>query len=148
MQTFYQPVDSHQQSRLEYQDDTSNPANNPEEDTETEDEDGGKEMVEEHLQRLSLKARYRALGKFFTLKFWPWPAPTWWVIDASQTSKAGDLDIKIHRQFTLFVEIEMAMFAEEWLCPTFIQEVFFSHSDMTLLLTLIAVSEWGTRAPI
>ena len=124
-------MDSQHQTpgRPEHQDNASDLVNNPEETDieieDEEDEDEEKGTVVEHLQKMPLKARYRALGKIFTLKFWPWPAPVWWVIDASQTGKASDLDVKIHRQFTLFVEIEMVMFADEWMSPEFIREVFF-----------------------
>ena len=57
--------------RPEHQDNASDLVNNPEETDikikDEEDEDEEKETVVERLQKMPLMARYRALGKIFTL---------------------------------------------------------------------------------
>ena len=122
-QTFYQLVGSQQQmSCPEDQDHDDNPPNSPKEDKD-EDEEDEEEGVEERLQKLPQKARYRTLGKKFTLKFWPWSSPTWWGV--LQANTATDLEIKIHRQFSSFVSVDMAVFTEEWLSDPFKTEVSF-----------------------
>jgi hypothetical protein len=119
---FYQPSDSRQ---LPSHPDRPNDSREASE-REDEDEDEG---TLANLQKLPEDERNRLIGKLFVLKIFPWPSPSWWILNAggtrnrSQTDQTGNSDPK-KEKFVAFLGIEMCMLTEEWIQPHFRQEVF------------------------
>ena len=84
--------------------------------------------------------RYKAIGKIFTLKIWPWPSSSWWIGDEGASvapeqstrrlklaqkldvAKKG-LDAKKRAKFVAFMYIEMNIPEDEWLSSEFRSQV-------------------------
>ena len=140
--TFYQPGGS---SQLEQH--PNNGSGLSEEDTDCE-EDG--DAMHAKLNRLPQDERYKAIGKIFALKLWPWVSTGWWIIGtgAGANDQTGP-EAKMRDNFRTFLGVEMCMDTVEWMRPQFRQEVlFFSHLDTTSSLYHLAVSKGGTGTQI
>jgi hypothetical protein len=125
--TFYQPA-ANPQHRTNSDDD---------EEEEEEEEGGGVSALSD---RLPEDKRYKAMGKIFALKIWPWPSPGWWISNIgtgnqTRANQTTDLDAKMRDKFITFLGFDMGMSTEEWMRPGFMQAVSFSspHLDATLL---------------
>lgn len=95
------------------------PGRAPDQEDEDEDEEDDEEMLE-RLQKLSEDERNKAMGKIFALKFWPWPSPTWWIINArGNRSRMGGLEAKKSGEFISFLGIDMGLSTEDWMHPNF-----------------------------
>ena len=102
--------------------------------------------------------RYKAMGKTFALKVWPWPSPNWWVTSLERNEQPGKAiqpgsPEARKNQFTTFVGFDMDLSSEEWGKPHFKREVCFFFHHFTHLTTLcnyrfVPVYERGTSDSI
>ena len=148
--TFHQPGPStsrqagrHHQRRLmpasgDEEEEGSNEGSGSDEEDVEDDED-----ALERLQRLPVGRWYKALGKMFTLRIWPWTSQNWWIGDLDQevveapkcTSGSLDpmqaklatakeqLETKAMNRFKEFVVIDMAIETNEWMSREFRSKV-------------------------
>jgi len=100
------------------------------------DEEEGDDAVLANLQRLTKYERYKAIGKIFALKIWPWPSSNWWIGDegASAAPEEGSgpmkelaatkkLDAKKKIEFTAFLYIDMGIADGDWMATKFKSQV-------------------------
>jgi hypothetical protein len=85
------------------------------------------------------RKKFKAIGKAFALKGWPWPSPTWWMgdtrVQVPRTSNISEkieqmkpqLDALMRREFVCFVGIENMMSTHEWMTSDFQSAVTVSH---------------------
>jgi len=117
------------------------------EDEQDEEEEQG-DSENEVLNRLEKFPRhrwYKALGKLFTMRIWPWPSSNWWIgdldydeeavvmprhrgLDPEEAKLAEDkkkLEAMVRKKFNGFLAIDMGMPAEEWMSNEFRSQVIF-----------------------
>jgi len=99
-----------------------------EEDEEDEEEEeemviGGimKEGLTKHMRRLTKAERHVALGKAFTLKYWPWPSYNWWV-DNDDVGGLGEgtsqCELDAERSFSFYLNATLIE-ESEWMTSSF-----------------------------
>ena len=109
-------------------------------------DDGGEESDEEggeggaltqYMQRLPESQRYVALGKAFTLRFWPWSDPNWWVDggDDNRNSEESDNPDEGWVQFIGYTKA-LSIPESEWMTPSFRRSVTIPFCVLELKLTI------------
>lgn len=121
-----------------------NNGDNNNSDDEDDNDDLGDEALLDRLHKLTQYARYKAIGKIFALKIWPWPSSNWWIGDEGanavpeqatrrlslaqklDAAKKG-LDAKKRAELVAFMYIEMGVPEDEWLSSRFRSQVLILH---------------------
>ena len=120
-----------------------------------EDDGDGDEDVVTRLQNGPKDQRYKAIGKLFALKVWPWPSSNWWVGDEGEitmsrnvtrtsnpvreklTAAKNKLEAMMKKDFTVFLGIDMAMSEDEWMTTKFKGQVSALYLSPTPILITI-----------
>jgi hypothetical protein len=117
--TFYQPVVGRSQQGF------SGGLSGEEEEEEEEDDSEAASL--KRLNQLPEEERYKAIGKMWALKIWPWASPNWWIVNTSGgpriRGREDDLDSRMKSEFITFLGIDMGMSSDEWMHPKFRREV-------------------------
>jgi len=115
-----------------------------EQDEEEEQGDSENEVLN-RLEKLPRHRWYKALGKLFTMRIWPWPSSNWWIgdldrdeeavvmprhrgLDPEEAKLAEDkkkLETMARNKFNGFLIIDMGIPAEEWMSNEFRSQVTF-----------------------